>query len=351
METASTGTAALPFAATSLLWSLYYQVDTAMLAVLSTEHDTGVYGAVYRFVDILRVLPRLIVVVAYPVLAVAWTKERTRFAAHADRLQRVVTAYGLPVLFLVVVWAAPLIGLVFGSSYSEGSDALAVLALGCYFAFHGALLVRVLNASGGERRVATSFLITVVANIILNALLIPRHGFFGAAVATLITELFCALLLTLACRRSGAMAGSGLPVAALGGAVLIGVIGLTRGGLWAGVMLAIALSCYFACHQAKKLAQWSDGPYGPKREAWEENPDWWKGSELPTATEPEVQPMDERRRQKAERRRRGEREKQAAIDAELDRILVRINSVGLKGLSAAERAVLRRASKDQRKVE
>ena len=39
--------------------------------------------------------------------------------------------------------------------------------------------------------------------------------------ATLITELFCALLLTLACRRSGAMAGSGLPVAALGGAVLI----------------------------------------------------------------------------------------------------------------------------------
>ncbi len=125
------------------------------------------------------------------------------------------------------------------------------------------------------------------------------------------------------------------------------MFGLARGGLWAGVMLALALSCYFACHQAKKLAQWSDGPYGPKREAWEEDPDWWKGSELPTPPAPKPG----RKRRKAALQRRRERETLAALDAELDRILSRINSVGLKGLSAAERGVLDRASKNRRKVE
>ena len=130
------------------------------------------------------------------------------------------------------------------------------------------------------------------------------------------------------------------------GAALIGVFGLTRGGLWAGVMLALALSCYFTCRQARRAAQWSDGPYGPKREAWEENPDWWKGE-----TQPEAQPKAKSTRREEELQRQRERETRAALDAEVDRILDRISSVGLKGLSAAERVVLKRASKNRRKAE
>ena len=49
-------------------------------------------------------------------------------------------------------------------------------------------------------------------------------------------------------------------------------------------------------------------------------------------------------------RQRG-REAQVAQDLELDRILDRINSVGMKGLSGTERATLERASENRRKVE
>lgn len=197
----ATFAAALPFAVSVLMWSIYYQVDAAMLSVLATAHDTGIYGAVYRFVDVLHVLPRLIIVVAFPTMAVAWKESRRQFRRKVRRLQRALTAVSLPVLFLLIIWSEPALRLSFGDDYVEGTLALQLILLGSYFAFHSLFLLQALQTSEHEKLAAWGLAAAVLVNIALNLLLIPAHGYLGAAIATLVTEVTYAVVLIFMARR------------------------------------------------------------------------------------------------------------------------------------------------------
>lgn len=215
--------ASLPFATTDFLWNMYYQVDAVMLKALSTRHDTGLYGAAYRFVDIVQVLPRLVVVTAFPVMSVAWVEDRQRFERIRRRLQRLLTWVALPILFALIVWPVSLITVLFGAEYAEAAPSLALLAFGSYFAFHSFLLQQILQTSGQERPLAVALGVTVAANVALNLLLVPRWGFLGASVATLLTEVaYVAGLAWLAVAR-GVTRGAPVGRVELTGGVVLGV--------------------------------------------------------------------------------------------------------------------------------
>jgi O-antigen/teichoic acid export membrane protein len=64
------------------------------------------------------------------------------------------------------------------------------------------LLSQVLKASEHEAGLARVLVITVLFNIGLNILLIPAHGFSGAAVAMLVTEMVYYLLLVTLIHRT-----------------------------------------------------------------------------------------------------------------------------------------------------
>lgn len=179
---------AAPFAVGSFLWLAYYQVDTAMLAVLGTAHDTGIYGAAYRFVDIVHVLPRLIVMVTFPAMVLAWSGNRPRFIALLVSLQRQLAYVAVPAVLGIVVWSGPLLRLGFGGEFTAGAPALQLLGIGTLFAFYSVLYSQALLAAGRERHLAWVLAGTVLVNVGLNVLLIPRYGFMGAAAATLVTE-------------------------------------------------------------------------------------------------------------------------------------------------------------------
>ena len=79
------------------------------------------------------------------------------------------------------------------------------------------------------------------------------------------------------------------------------------------------------------MARYGAGPYdgGGQLEAWESDPDAWKrGGGTP---------------------KRAKREKVVAPDpADVDRVLDRVNEVGMSGLTRAERKILKRAAKSNR---
>ncbi len=127
------------------------------------------------------------------------------------------------------------------------------------------------------------------------------------------------------------------------GAAVFGVLGLfVLSGLGGGVLLAIAISCALACQRALLEARYGEGPYGPRREAWETDADAWK---LGAADEP----SPEAPRPSRPSRRRNERRGHLDVPAEeLDRLLDRVREVGLSGLTQAERDALQRASEARR---
>lgn len=134
------------------------------------------------------------------------------------------------------------------------------------------------------------------------------------------------------------------------GAIAFIAIGITlwilRDDLWGPILACIGISNLMACKQEKLATQHGQGPYmhGSNLEPWERDADAWKaGGEKQPSGEPGF--FDKRKQARAAKREAEAAEQAASRDAEVDRILDRVNEVGLDGLSAKERKLLMQASK------
>lgn len=181
--------AASPFAAFDLMWNLYYQVDAALLKVLSTSRQTGLYGAIYRFYDALATIPRLVVAVGYPKLAKLWVESREEFRQLLEEYSRLLLIFGLPAVYFTVYLSRPALSFLFGEAYLAAAPALAAVAIGSFVAGYGFLYQQALQCSEMERVLAKIVGIAVATNLGLNLALIPPYGFLGATAATLTTEI------------------------------------------------------------------------------------------------------------------------------------------------------------------
>ena len=135
------------------------------------------------------------------------------------------------------------------------------------------------------------------------------------------------------------------------GAIGIGIYGLLMGGLYAGIMIAIAITNFLACGGALRAARSTAGPYQQMQAPWAGDADWWKRGDQASAGAPRrpglLGRLSERRRQ---RRAEAHSASMRALDEEVDRVLERVSKVGLPGLTDNERKILERASKARRKT-
>jgi Zn-dependent protease len=127
--------------------------------------------------------------------------------------------------------------------------------------------------------------------------------------------------------------------------------GEETGSLYGAILVAIALTNFMACRQALVAARYQASPYGggDYLAPWENDPEAWKQGgdpyEWDSSGGPGGQGWLERRREK---KRVEHEQSMRELDAEVDRILVRINEVGMQGLSRKERKTLERASREKR---
>ncbi|MDA1195823.1 MAG: site-2 protease family protein [Planctomycetota bacterium] len=126
-------------------------------------------------------------------------------------------------------------------------------------------------------------------------------------------------------------------------------------GLWimrddlSGTILAcIGISNVLACKQERLAALSGPGPYmtANLRQPWESDPDGWKRGTRTESAEPGF--FERRRAAREAHQRERDDAADAALQGELDRVLDRVNEVGLDQLTAAERKILTRASKRRR---
>jgi len=150
----------------------------------------------------------------------------------------------------------------------------------------------------------------------------------------------------------------------IGGAIALVVWGIASSGMYATIRVLIGLSNLQACLRERVAARhvlvYGDGA-ADHREPWQSDPDAWRRGESPFGVEPRAELRDGARRagrrrgpglfarllRRPERAARARRE-QAELDAEVDRVLERVQQVGMAGLSAKERKVLDRASRQRR---
>jgi len=178
---------ALPLLFMSLMMVVNNRADILMLGSIKGPEEVGIYGVSARAAEVVAFVIQAMNVTIAPVLASVYRLD------DRERLQRIVamtaraTFAVAMILALLIYYFGGLLLSIFGLEFIAGYQTLRILVLGQVVnAFMGSVGV-LLMMTGHERQAAVSAAIAAGINITANAVLIPRYGMEGAAVATAIS--------------------------------------------------------------------------------------------------------------------------------------------------------------------
>lgn len=164
---------------------ILFYTDSIMLGYFLTDVSVGLYAVAIVLAQAIRLPSSAIQMITTPTIATYWGKgEIDRIEDLINRIMKYTAAFIIPACFLVAFLAHEIITLIFGAEFVPAVFPLQILVIGTVL---GAIAASVGTTLGSTAYLNTAFKltsITVVANIILNLLLIPRLGIIGAAIAT-----------------------------------------------------------------------------------------------------------------------------------------------------------------------
>lgn len=170
--------------------SLYNKVDITMLGWLSTEASVGYYTNAHKVVAIVLSLVTAMSAVFYPRLSYAYQNDPSAYRKYITNGLKIVILLAIPGCIGLILVADELTTLLFGVQFAPAATAIKILAVFTIVKGAGDLLCyQAVITSGNENKLITSRIMAGIANVILNALLIPRFAHNGAAVASVISEL------------------------------------------------------------------------------------------------------------------------------------------------------------------
>jgi O-antigen/teichoic acid export membrane protein len=168
----------------SVLNLLQSSVATLALGAARSDAEVGIYGACHSaslFLQLILLGHNALLGPEFAALNARGDKEAMRQLAR--RATRRMTLEALPVYLLFVI--APLAVLrLFGAEFETGATCLRILATGQLVNVATGSVGLLLVMSGHERAFRNVVVAALALNIVLNAILAPRFGIEGAAIAT-----------------------------------------------------------------------------------------------------------------------------------------------------------------------
>ena len=178
---------AYPLAFSNLIRTVHRWIDLLLLGYIATSVDVGYYGAALRVGAFSVAILMAFNNVFSPIISDLYNRKQPE---ELHSLLKVVTRWifilSYPVFLVLILFAKPIMGL-FGTNFKVAGGVLVILAMGQFInAFTGPVGQMVLM-SGHSKVVFMNTAVALAINVGLCFLLIPEHGFYGAAIANFVS--------------------------------------------------------------------------------------------------------------------------------------------------------------------
>ncbi|HEX9017076.1 MAG TPA: oligosaccharide flippase family protein, partial [Chloroflexota bacterium] len=178
-----------PLMLNNLLNSLFFRVDSLMLKPMAGDAQLGWYGTAYKFIDGLGIISSSFTLALFPMLSRHAQSPGPQLSRSFGYAIKVLLLVSLPICVGTTLIAPEIILLFAGPEYLPHSAlALQILIWFLPFSFVNGVTQYVLIAINQQRFITFSFAVATVFNVAANLLLIPRYGYAGAAVTTVLSE-------------------------------------------------------------------------------------------------------------------------------------------------------------------
>jgi len=180
-------------------FAVFAQINVLLLGAIVGSSAVGVFAAPQRLLPLVQLAGESLANGVAPQLARTPGREPNVTAFIIGlRLLLIVQAFLLP---LTLVWAEPIIGLLFGAGFEGSVNVLRAYAPYVFLSGFGVLLSVSTNYLGAARVRIPVTLTTLGLNLVLALVLIPRYSATGAAASTSASYAVYVLAHLLICRR------------------------------------------------------------------------------------------------------------------------------------------------------
>ena len=193
----------LPYAVATAVGIIYFREALVLMSLLSTAREVSYYGAAFRIVEVLAVIPWTLISAAFPIFArAAYKQDDARLTYGLQRMFDVALIMGVWMAASIIVGAQFGIAVVGGPRFGPSVPVLQIQGLAVVTSFMVALFGSMLLALRLFRSLVWSNAIAVAVATVLSLALIPPFGARGAAVAPTAAEACLAIAYYVGLRRA-----------------------------------------------------------------------------------------------------------------------------------------------------
>lgn len=186
---------AWPFVFITFLGAIMGNTDIYMLGIWKDSAEIGLYASIQRIQNFIVLIPSTIAVATLPLMSRLIVTDQSQFRMVLEKTLALIMLIGLPIALGGMTLAGQIIPSVFGQDYVGAIPVMQIFMLMLLASFPLLLLSNTIFTHNKQRELVPAYLFGILANIVLNFLLIPRLGAVGASVATLASTALIAAII------------------------------------------------------------------------------------------------------------------------------------------------------------
>lgn len=173
---------------------IYTQTDRLMIKHYLGVEEVGVYTIGMQLSNILAILIGPIQNSLFPKFLELYRNDYQKYYNFYKLTNTIITQFYLIITLISIIVVKYTFKYVYSSQYDGAILIYSILAFSVFIKANGSLQTSHMTIKNITKKSFYKTLVSLILNIILNILLIPKYGINGAAIATLITQ-FIALFL------------------------------------------------------------------------------------------------------------------------------------------------------------
>lgn len=173
------------FALVLFIINLNYKISVIMLDFMVSPTEIGIYSVGSKTAELLWQIPSAIGMVLFSKSAV--TKNQLDSVKRSITILRIIMPVILLISLAISIFAPFIIGIFFGEEFLSAGNVLRLMLPGICLITISKVLHPDLAGRGYPLYALKVFLTTLVINVIINFVLIPSYGIYGAAISSTIS--------------------------------------------------------------------------------------------------------------------------------------------------------------------
>lgn len=181
--------AAAPLALNVVLNLVYFKAGVIILTVMKPAEDVGILGAAQKILENLITFSAIFAGLLFPLFSKYLRADRPRFKRVFERGFDALAILVIPLIVGTLFLGKEMIVFFGGAEFAAASGVLKIMMFAVGTVFFGNLFGNVLVAADLQKKLVPVYIANAVLALVVSFIFIPRFSYYGAAFATLITEI------------------------------------------------------------------------------------------------------------------------------------------------------------------